>query len=136
MAQVVVLDTGPLVAFLDRREREHARVAETMKSLTAPLLTVEPVLAEACFLLRRVSGGTQAILRMIRDGLLVVPLRVSEEAAALDALMGKYADVPMSLTDACLVRVVELNPRALVFTLASDFRVYRTHRRRVIRLVA
>ncbi len=135
MAKVVLLDAGPLVAFLDRREREHERVVGVMQGLPAPLVTVEPVLTEACFLLRGVPGGARAVLQLVRDGLLVVPFRVADEAQALEELLQKYADVPMSLADACLVRAAELHRGARVFTLDSDFHVYRLHRRRPVPLV-
>lgn len=135
MAQVVIVDSGPLVAFLDRTEREHERIAEVLKSIAPPLLTVEPVLTEVCFLLRRVAGAPEAVLRLLQQGLLKTPLLVTDEAEALERLMRKYADVPMSLADACLVRLAELDPRSRVLTLDSDFRIYRTHRRRAIRLV-
>jgi predicted nucleic acid-binding protein len=130
-----LLDTGPLVALLNRREKLHARVKAVLPLLPKPLLTVEPVLTEAMYLLRVVPRGPRTILGMLRDGLLRVPLAVQTEAQDLDALMTRFASVPMSLGDGCLVRLVELMPEASVFTFDSDFTLYRTRKNRPIQLV-
>ncbi len=58
------------------------------------------------------------------------------DATAVGRLMRRYADVPMSFADACLVRIVESTEHASVMTLDSDFHIYRQHGRRVIPLLA
>jgi predicted nucleic acid-binding protein len=131
----VILDTGPLVALLNRREKLHARVKAVLPSLASPMLTTEPVLAEAMYLLRNVPKGPRAVLAMVRGGLLRIPLALEAQAEELEDLMARYASVPMSLADACVVRLVELIPEASVFTFDSDFRVYRARKNRVIQLV-
>lgn len=131
----MLLDTGPLVALLNRRERMHVRVKAALQLLPVPLLTVEPVLAEAMYLLRGVPKGPKAVLAMVRDGLLRVPLAIEPEAHELEVLMTRFARVPMSLADACLVRLVELMPDASVFTLNSDFAIYRARKNRPIQRV-
>lgn len=135
MRAPVLLDTGPLVALLNRKERAHARVKAVVEQLPAPLLTVEPVLVEATYLLRGVRGGPQAVLGLLRDGLVRVPFALEPEASHVERLMGRWASVPMSLADACLVRLVELMPEASVLTLDSDFAIYRAGKSRVIQLV-
>ena len=135
MKPPVLLDTGPLVALLNRREKLHRRVKAVLSQLPAPLLTVEPVMSEALFLLRPVPGGARAVLAMLRNGFLKIPFAVAPEAAGIDDLMTRYASVPMSLADACLVRLVELIPDSPVFTFDSDFTIYRAHRNRVIELI-
>ncbi|MDP2271599.1 MAG: hypothetical protein Q8K32_12750 [Archangium sp.] len=72
---------------------------------------------------------------MVRDGLLRVPLAIEPQAHDVDVLMTRFAGVPMSLADACLVRLVELMPDASVFTLDSDFALYRTRKNRPIQRV-
>lgn len=131
----VLLDTGPLVALLNRRERSHARVKAVLDQMPAPLFTVEPVLTEAIFLLRGLRGAPDKVLHLVRDGLLRLPMTVEAEAGALAHLVARYANVPMSLADACLVRLVELMPDASVLTLDDDFRIYRARKNRVIQLV-
>jgi predicted nucleic acid-binding protein len=61
-----------------------------------------------------------------------VDFAVAPEHAALARLMAKYADLPMSLADACLVRMAELHPGATIFTVDEHFRVYRQHERKQI----
>ena len=97
-----------------------------------PLFTCEPVLSEACFLLQRFTGGQEAVLELVSRGILQSDFRVISEIDPLRKLMRKFADVPMSLADACLVRMTELNSQAAVLTLDSDFRLYRRNRRQAI----
>ena len=54
------------------------------------------------------------------------------EVDALQGLIRKFANVPMSLADACLVRMTELDAQSAIVTLDSDFRVYRRNRRRIV----
>ena len=129
------MDTGPLVALLNRRDRHHDWAVDLFSSLKPPLYTCEPVLAEACFLLQDVPGGADAVMALVERGIVVVAFSVSEEAEALRRLMKKYADVPMSLADACLVRMTEFERESQVITLDSDFRQYRRNRRQVVPVV-
>jgi predicted nucleic acid-binding protein len=128
----IVVDTGPLVALLNARDEHHDWTRATLDEIEPPLLTCEAVLAEATYLVRKLSGGPQAILELIDRGVVQVPFRVDAEVPAVRALLTKYASVPMSLADACLVRMVELNPDAVVLTLDSDFRMYRRSGRLVV----
>ena len=132
MRRRVLLDTGPLVAFLNRRDRHHGWAFERLTEIEPPLSTCEAVLAEACHLLRRSAGAPETITEMIGDGLIEVPFRLESEAERIGRLLGRYSDVPMSLADACLVRMAEVIDGSTVLTLDSDFRIYRMHDRQVI----
>lgn len=135
MTRTVLLDTGPLVALFNRRDRYHQWAIEQWAELESPLLTCEPVLTEACFLLRDLVGGPAAVLELLARGTAKTGYRVEAEAERLAKLMSRYAGVPMSLADACLVRMVEQQPAAAVFTIDRDFRIYRVHGRRVIPVI-
>ncbi|MBI4612969.1 MAG: PIN domain-containing protein [Planctomycetes bacterium] len=128
----VLLDTGPLVAFLDHRDTYHEWAVENVGELTPPLLTCEPVLAEACYLVRGISGGPEAVMTLLFRDLIRVPFRVEPEAGRLGKLMEKYSNVPMSLADACLVLMSETDDRNEVLTIDSDFRLYRKSNRRIV----
>jgi predicted nucleic acid-binding protein len=132
----VLLDTGPLVALLNRRDRHHQWATEQWAEIAPPLSTCESVLAEACFLLRDLDDGPGRVLEFVARGVLKVPFRVESEAGTIAGLLRRYASVPMSLADACLVWMVERDARARVFTLDDDFRIYRIHGRRMIPLLA
>lgn len=131
-----IIDSGPLVAFYDRKDQWHGWAHEQMSALPPPLTTTEPVLTEACFLLQRGTGKPGVILRAVQRGILQIAFDVETEAAALETLMNRYANVPMSLADASLVRLSELHRDSRVFTLDRDFRQYRRHGRQVIPLIA
>ena len=133
MTESVLVDTGPLVAFLNARDRHHNWTKTVLSRIDAPLWTCDAVLSEACFLLRRARGGPDAVLELVERGLLRALFQVKSEAPSLRRLMSRYADVPMSLADACLVRMTEVIPDAILLTLDRDFKVYRRHGRQVIR---
>jgi predicted nucleic acid-binding protein len=130
-----LLDTGPLVALLNRKEQHHAWAVEMSRVLPAPYLTCEPVLTEAYFLLAPLPGGPQQFFEFLQSGMLEVDFAVLREQEALWKLIHKYEDLPMSLADACLVRLAELHPGTSVFTLDTHFRVYRKNGRQQIPVI-
>jgi predicted nucleic acid-binding protein len=132
---LAIVDTGPLVAFFDRAERHHSWVVERFEELDAPLLVCEPVLAEAMYLLGRYAKAQDAILELIQNGALNVAFRLDEHIDALRKMLQKYSDTPMSLADACIVRMSEIHERHAVLTLDSDFLVYRKHGRAALTLI-
>ncbi len=126
----VLLDTGVIVALLDRSERRHAACVEVVTELAAPLVTCEAVVAEACYLLRRLRGAPDAVLANVERGVFQVPFHLDSAVGAIRALMKRYASVPMDLADACLVLLADMLETGAILTLDSDFEVYRWRRRR------
>jgi uncharacterized protein len=131
---VGLLDTGPLVSFLGDGLTHHFWAVEQWRRLRPPLLTCEPVLTEAAFLLKRERRDADPIFALLERGVIRIGLGVQEEQADLRALMRRYRNRPMSLADACLVRLSEIHSAAEVLTLDSDFRIYRRHGNKVIRV--
>jgi uncharacterized protein len=125
--RAAIVDTGPLVAFLDRAEQHHGWVVERIEELEAPLLVCEPVLAESMYLLARFARAQEALFGLLDNGALRIAFRIEEHVPALRKLHQKYRDRPMSLADACIVRMAETYERHAVLTLDSDFSVYRKH---------
>ena len=137
MTRPVVVDAGPLVAAMNATDPHHHWAVGQWKALAPPILTCEAVLAEACFLARRIRRGNPwRVLDLVRRGVLDISFSLADEIDLVRVLMEKYRDVPMSLADACLVRMSELHPGSVVFTLDRDFGVYRRHRRQAIPLLA
>jgi predicted nucleic acid-binding protein len=129
---VGLLDTGPLVSFLAAGLEYHAWAVEQWRKLRPPLLTCEPVLTEAAFLLKREGRDTDALFALLERGVIRIAIAVEKEQADLRALMRRYRNRPMSLADACLVRLSEIHGAAEVVMLDGDFRIYRRHGNKVI----
>jgi predicted nucleic acid-binding protein len=131
----IIVDTGPLVAMLVETDLHHDWAVECLRELPAPFLTCEPVLAETFYLVSRLHNGPRRFFELIGSGLLKSEFNVLAERAALQKLIYKYIDLPMSLADACLVRIAEEIQDAVVFTIDSDFRTYRKNGRQMIPLI-
>ncbi len=135
MTELTIADSGILVAFLNKREQWHGWTLEQMNKLSPPFVTCEAVVTECCFLMKGESNGEQDVLGLISDELLKVDFSLQSEVAEIQTLMKKYENVPMSLADACLVRMSEFTKRAKIFTLDSDFWIYRRNGNEEIPLI-
>ena len=137
MKKTLLIDTGPLVAFVNQKEQYHHWVIKklTEMKIKSPILTCEPVITEACFLLRKVYGGEDAIMNLVRSGKIDIAFSLRVEIDDIKELMQKYKSVPMSLADGCLVRMSELYPHTSLLTLDNDFWVYRKNQNQMIDLI-
>jgi predicted nucleic acid-binding protein len=122
------------VAALSRSDHAHTWAKSQFAAFSAPFLTCEPVISEACFLLRQHKGGASGVLALIESGAVRLGMSLAEEAPAVRKLSDRYSDVPASLADVCLVRMAEIYDRCLVLSLDSDFHIYRRHGRKTIPL--
>ena len=136
MTQPLLVDAGPLVALLSDRDRYHHWARQAFARATPPMRTCEAVLSEAWYLLGLTRRGQTALLEFVERGLVSVDFTLSSELAAVRRLVTRYRDRPMSLADACLVRMAELYDEAAVLTLDADFTIYRKNGRQVIPLIA
>lgn len=132
MAKTYLIDTGPIVAAINKRDKWHSWAEEAMERLPATLYTCEAVISEAYFLLKRTNGGREALLGMLSDGLIQIPWQLSNEIEAVRDLLLRYKS-RMALADACLVRMAEQFPESIVFTTdRKDFVIYRMNRKQPI----
>jgi len=131
----LLVDTSFLVALYDRTDLHHERCARAHEEYDEPLVTCEAVATESLHLLRRVPGAARAILASIEKGILAIPFRLSEKAAAVAAILDKYRDLPASLADACLIHMADQLDTGDIFTLDADFKHYRWRRNRAFRLL-
>ena len=123
-----IADTGLLKAVLDRADEHHQWASEQFRA-HAPFHTCEPVLDELAFLV----GDPRLGMKLVARGDLVLDFQLADHVGEVLALLEKYADVPMDLADACIVRMTELQDRCKVWTTdASDFKIFRRNRRQVI----
>ena len=122
----LLLDTGALVAMLHRGDQDHEACADYFAHFRGVLLTTEPVLTESMFLLNRLAGGASSCLEFfIRGGAVLVPL-TQQSLIRCNALMAKYADVPMDFADASLVALAQEARIRNIFTLDHrGFEIFR-----------
>ena len=135
MKSRVIVDAGPLVALLNSRDKHHAWVVQQLGDIQPPMLTCEAVLAEATYLTRAVPGARAALIEMLGEGFLNIGMALADHHSAILIMLRRYTDIPMSLADACLVRLAELYPQSPVLTLDSDFAIYRKNGRQVIHMI-
>jgi uncharacterized protein len=134
MRSGVLLDTGPLVAFLYRRDAYHDWAVETFVTFDSPAVTCEPVITEACFLIARNGQQANRVLDHVSRQHIRIGLTLDSEIDAIQALMRRYQSVPMSLADACLVRLAEMTGSPIC-TLDADFAIYRADGRTPLTLI-
>lgn len=130
MAGNLLVDAGFLVALLSRRDSHHPWAVSQATQHAPPWRTCEAVLSEAFHLLGR--RGTPALSTLLQRRAVLVNFDFNDDMESVLKLLQKYADVPMSLADACLVRMTEILSDPIVLTTDSDFRVYRRHSRQII----
>ncbi|MBI5310659.1 MAG: PIN domain-containing protein [Actinobacteria bacterium] len=134
---MTLTDAGPLVALIDAGESDHERCVEALNDLALPLVTTWPAFTEAMYLLGAAGGqrAQQALWRMLGGGGLELAELDASEVERSARLMQKYADRPMDLADATLVACAESRKLTKVFTLDSDFHVYRLNGGRPFEIV-
>lgn len=127
--QVILVDTGPLVALFDPADEWHGRCVDRLKRVNEPLCTTTPVLTEAFHLLAPASKGAQRLMDFVAGGGLSVWFLDESTLGRAFELMIRYGDVPMDLADASLVVAAEQLRLQRIFTIdRKDFGVYRIRR--------
>ena len=135
MIDGLILDTGPLVAYLIERDDFHDWAVETFRASPPLFWTCEAVLTETAYLIGGHTAGMRLIDSLLDQDYLRISFRLSDEKNRVVDLMEQYRSRPMSLADACLVRMAEQMERCPILTLDADFRFYRKNRRQVIRTI-
>ena len=130
MAGTVIVDSGFLVALLNRRDQDHKWAVAQSSQFVPPWKTCEAVLAETLYLLGTESRAWLQILLL--RGAIIPAFALADNRDPVLNLLQKYADVPMSLADACLVRMTEILTDPIILTNDSDFYIYRRHSRQVV----
>ncbi len=131
MGASVVVDAGFLIALLSHADRDHPWAVEQAAQFPPPWRTCDAVLSEAFHLLGK--RGRPGLMALLRRGSVLPTFDTSAELSRLLALMDKYANIPMSMADGCLVRMSETFADHVLLTTDTDFRVYRRHGRQTIR---
>lgn len=130
MARSVLVDAGFLVALFSRRDTNHRWAAAQAMRLLPPWKSCDAALSEAFHLLG--TRGARGLAALLRRRAVVSAFHLDDEMEAVLTLMQKYADIPMSLADACLVRMTEALSDPVLLTTDTDFQVYRRHGRQAV----
>lgn len=130
MARTLLVDTGFLVALLNRRDSLHLWAKTQAPRYAPPWLTCEAVLSEAFHLLG--APGAPSLSALLRRKALVPAFNIVSDLDPVLKLMQKYADLPISLANACLVHMTETLPDPVILTTDSDFRIYRRRNRQTV----
>ena len=130
MARNVLVDAGFLIALLSRRDFHHPWAVTQAPRHAPPWHTCEAVLSEAFHLLG--TRGVPGLSTLLRHRALLAAFDLDNDVESVLKLLQKYSDVPMSLADACLVRMTETLADPVILTTDSDFRIYRRHSRQVV----
>ena len=136
MNDPILADTGAIVALIDQRDQHHLWARASFRALSARLLTCDAVISESFHLLRKAPNGRETLREFLRLGVLKSNFDLTTELSALLALLKKYHDTSMDFADACLVRMSDTIPDCVVWTIDSDFRIYRRNNRRIIPVLA
>jgi uncharacterized protein len=127
----VLVDTGPLIALLDRSDNAHDEVVATLRNIQDPLVSVWPVVVEAMYLLSFSWEAQKALWEIFETGTVQLLPLGEDDIPHMKRLMEKYRDLPMDLADAALVWVAEREGLPRVFTLdRRHFNVYRLPRKK------
>jgi uncharacterized protein len=127
--RAVLIDTGRLVALIDKSDEWHELCRDTLASLDEPLVTVWPVLTEASYFLDDSEAAQATLLEWVEDGSIRFAHLDRDDVPRIRELMRKYRDLPMDLADASLVRIAERDRIDRIFTIdRRDFEIYRPSR--------
>ena len=122
---MTLLDTGPIVAFLDPSDSAHEWCSKEFKNVIQPLITTLPVIAEAMHFLQK-SGKMHKLINFISDPNIMVVGVVDEHLERILDLMDQYSDIEIDLADATLIAIAEARGIQTIFTLdIRDFSIYR-----------
>ena len=124
-ASMLLLDTGPLLALVNRRDRNHTWIRGILACYKGRVVTCEAVISEAWFLAQSRLSPPSSLLALLER----LPLEIISawSSRTLD-LVRRYADLPMDVADSCLVALAEGAPESIVVTTDKrDFSLYRMH---------
>jgi len=131
----VLLDTGFIVALLDRSESFHKTCARAVREVQASLVTCEAVITESCYLLRNLSGASEAVIENIAAGIFLIPFQLSRDTPGVKQILRKYKDRKIDLADACLIRLADQFGTGDILTLDQDFAIYRWGKNKSFRML-
>jgi predicted nucleic acid-binding protein len=133
--QPVLIDSGAILALLDRSEWAHERSVRALDGLRRPLVTCEAVITECCYLLRNSPLGIEAVLANVESGFFGIPFQLSQSSAQIQAILQKNRGTSADFADACLIHMASELNTGDILTLDKEFARYRWRRTKPFRLL-
>lgn len=135
---MILIDTGPLVALVDKADNAHQKILAAFQSLTSAPLTTLPCLTEAFYLIGEIAGwnGQKTLFALLMSGAIEIHASTDSEMKRIGELMEQYNDKPMDFADASLVALAETFNIKTIITLDSDFYIYKIHGKDAFDVVA
>ena len=131
----ILIDAGPIIALFNRKDLYHQRIIEFLRGYTGKLITTWPVMTEVGHMLDYSVNAQIAFLEWVgRGGVELYDVPV-EKLNRIIEITGKYKDIPMDLANASLVVVSEETGIREILTTDSDYYIYRTITKELIRNV-
>lgn len=130
-----IVDMSVIIAYLNLKDMYHKWAIENLKRLSPPLITCEAVIVESSFLLRKYEKGNQLLFQLLKENLLEIRFNLQQQSEYINSLLIQYSDVPISIADACLIRMSEIFINSKIITLDSDFNIYRRNKNEMIPLI-
>lgn len=132
----ILIDTGPIVAFLNKNDQYHSFVKKNMSLLRAPFYSCEAVITESFFLMSRIPTGVDKLIELLEMQYILIQPVYSENQSSVHHLIQSYSNIPMSMADACLVQMMDQKKDSSIFTLDSDFQIYRSLKGERLQVIA
>ncbi len=126
---IVLIDTGPILAYVNQKDQYHSWVVKQFDSLKQPFYSCEAVFTETVYQLLSMRMNPDKVLEYVTDGgIKIQPIfSNSDSQKRIRQIVRKYNDLPCDFADACLLNMVERAPQpAKIFTVDSDFNIYHT----------
>jgi uncharacterized protein len=121
----VLVDTGPLVAMLSRRDSNHEIAAMTLKQIAPPMLTIWPVLTEVQWLLRQEPAAFKALVGLTSEGILQLLPLDKDDLLSMERLFKKYQSLTPQLADIALFHLSIREQISTIFTFdRRDFTTF------------
>ncbi|TVR18015.1 MAG: PIN domain-containing protein [Balneolaceae bacterium] len=122
----IFIDTGPVVAFLNKNDQHHSFVEQQMRNYPPPFYICEAVVTESFFLMSRVPNGEEKLIELLETPHIQLESSYSNQPRQIHEFVKKYSNIPMSFADACLVQMAEKSKDSLIFTIDRGFQMYRS----------
>lgn len=136
-ADKVFLDTGPLVAIVNRRDQYHHWATDQLAEMNInALITNSAVITEAYHLLNKINNGTEALLNLLEQEFVVTQNPYPNEIDYIHEQLRNYKNIRTSFADICLIAMANKEKGSFIFTIDSDFNIYRDSKGQPFKLIA